>query len=66
MSKNDILNLSKSYNCLFRFIAESPRWLITQGRVTEAEAIVRNAARRNQVQAPSVIFKESEVRFVYH
>uniref|UniRef100_A0A3B3TMI0 Solute carrier family 22 member 5 n=1 Tax=Poecilia latipinna TaxID=48699 RepID=A0A3B3TMI0_9TELE len=42
------------------FIPESPRWLITQGRVMEAEVIVRDAARKNKVQAPSVIFKESE------
>ncbi|MEQ2233222.1 hypothetical protein ILYODFUR_019758 [Ilyodon furcidens] len=49
------------YIPLWWFIPESPRWLITQGRVTEAELIVRDAARKNKVQTPSVIFKESEV-----
>nr|XP_061801649.1 organic cation/carnitine transporter 2-like [Nerophis lumbriciformis] len=48
------------YLPLWWFIPESPRWLITQGRVAEAEAIVREAARKNKVEAPLVIFKETE------
>ncbi|KAM9846438.1 LOW QUALITY PROTEIN: uncharacterized protein ACBR49_009739 [Aulostomus maculatus] len=48
------------YIPLWWFIPESPRWLITQGRVEEAEVVIREAARKNKVEAPPVIFRESE------
>uniref|UniRef100_A0A3Q4GJB1 Solute carrier family 22 member 5 n=1 Tax=Neolamprologus brichardi TaxID=32507 RepID=A0A3Q4GJB1_NEOBR len=56
-----VLSTTSLINFPLWFIPESPRWLMTQGRVKEAEAIVREAASKNKVQAPPVIFKESEM-----
>ena len=42
-------------------VPESPRWLISNGRLEEARAIVEKAAKANKKEVPHHLMKESEM-----
>ena len=46
---------------LCRFVQESIRWLVSKGRINEAEAVIRRVAKFNKKTLPDILFDQADV-----
>ena len=47
---------------MFSLLAESPRWLISKGRLTDADKVIRKIAKVNKKDLPEEFFANLELK----